>query len=150
MKGERRNMRKVFCTVLTFVLVVSLFAPLSFAAEDDYFRISREVDETNQKIEEMIDKAIEDAENAINAYKEEVKSNNKDSEGIGHTIKDKKDALNKEIQRIIERLVTDTNELAAKMVSKAAEAGIIVECEYVEVEIGNQKVLVDPLIVVGF
>lgn len=40
--------------------------------------------------------------------------------------------------------------MSDKMVKKAAKVGIKVICEYVEVTIGGQKVMVDPLRVVGF
>jgi len=150
MKGERRNMKKVFCTVLTFVLVLSLFAPLSLAAEDDYFRIIKGVDEANLAIEEMISVAIEDADKEMKKYYEDVEKIEKNNKDVDILIVERNIKLDKDITKIIERLVDKTNKVAATMISNAAEAGVVVECEWVEVEVGNQKVLVDPLRVVGF
>ncbi len=125
-------MKKIICTALTIVLVLGLFVPTSFATSNkDYTKIVAEVEKTNQEIEELIEEAIEEAEEVSNS-----KKSNREIE--------------KEIKEIIEELIEDTNKIAGKMVKKAAKVGIIVICEYVEVTIGNQKVLIDPLVVVGF
>lgn len=125
-------MKKFICTVLTIVLVVGLFVPTSFAASNkDYNNIVAEVEKTNEEIEELIQEAIEDAD--------EVLSSNKSQ-----------DKINKEITKIIQKLVKETDKIAGKMIKEAKKVGIVVECEYVEVIIGNQNVMIDPLRVVGF
>lgn len=126
------KVKKFICTVLTIVLVVGLFVPTSFAATNqDYKMIVSEVEETNEKIEELIEEAIEDAEEVLSSNKSQSK-------------------IDKEITKIIEKLVKETDKIAGKMIEKAAKVGILIECEYVEVIIGNQKVLIDPLRIVGF
>lgn len=125
-------MKKFICTVLTIVLVVGLFVPTSFAATDkDYKMIVDEVEKTNEEIEELIQEAIEDAEEVLSSDESQSK-------------------MDKEITKIIEKLVKETDKIAGKMIKKAAKVGILIECEYVEVIIGNQKVLIDPLRVIGF
>lgn len=147
-------MKKFICAVLTFVLVLSLFVPTSFAMEDDYSRIVYEVEKTNIRIENLIDQAIKDVEKEIRKHNQEIiklqnlKENvNKD---IDKLIYESELKLEIKIKQIIDCLIDDTNKLAGKMIKDAAKVGIKVICEYIEVEIGNQKVLIDPLRVVGF
>ncbi len=125
-------MKKVICTLLTVVLLFGLFVPTSFAASNkDYKEIIDQVEEVNEEIEELIEEAIEGAEEVLESKKGQV-------------------YIDKEINKIITKLVRETDKLAAKMIKKAAKIGIIVLCEYVEVTIANHKVLIDPLRVVGF
>lgn len=121
-------MKKLICSVLTLVLVLSLFVPASFAASEDYPWIYKEVMRTNNEIDRLIVNALIEVENVD-------RSN---------------DQANKIINKIIDELVKDTNKLADKMIQEAAKVGIQVICEYVEVEIGGQIVLIDPLKVIGF
>ena len=126
------KVKKVICTVLTIVLVLGLFVPTSFAAsKEDYKEIIEDVEETNQEIEELIQEAIEDAEEVLISNKSQSK-------------------IDKEIAKIISKLIKETDKLAAKMIKKADKVGIIIICEYVEVIIGDQKVLIDPLRIVGY
>lgn len=126
-------MKKLICTVLTVVLVLTLFVPASFAIEDNYIRIVNKVERTNEEIENLIDKALID----VDVEREKYDNDNQEK-------------LDKKIQHIIDKLVDDTNKLAEKMIKSAAKVEIQVMCEYVEVEIGGQKVLIDPLKVIGF
>lgn len=120
-------MKKLICSVLTVVLVLSLFVPASFAASEDYPWVEKEVLRTNNEIDRLVEKAINEVEK-VDA------SNNK---------------VDKLINKIIDELVKDTNKLADKMIKEAAKVGIQVVCEYVEVEIGGQTVLIDPLRIIG-
>ncbi len=121
-------MKKLICSVLTVVLVLSLFVPTSFAASEDYPWVEKEVLRTNNEIDRMIVNALIKVEN----------------------IDKTSDDAYKLINKIIDELVKDTNKLADKMIEEAAKVGIQVVCEYVEVEIGGQTVLIDPLRVIGF
>lgn len=54
--------------------------------------------------------------------------------------------FNRELDRIIERLITVTNKIAQDVIKKAAESGFVVKSEWIEVKIGGRVVLVDPII----
>jgi DNA polymerase III alpha subunit (gram-positive type) len=54
--------------------------------------------------------------------------------------------FNRELDRIIERLITVTNKIAQDVIQKAAESGFVVKSEWIEVKIGGRIVLVDPII----
>lgn len=143
-------MKRFICTVLTLVLVLSLFAPASFATKNDYDKIVAEVAKTNLKIEQLILKAQNDAKKEIekaneeDRYIEDVKGNKE------LLISLNQQKLDKKIDSIIKNLIKDTDGLSENMIKKAKAAGVKVICEYVEVDIGNRKVLIDPLRVVGF
>jgi len=47
--------------------------------------------------------------------------------------------------KIIAQLIDQTNKIAKKTIEFGKKYGIIVECHYVPVEIGNQIVFIDPL-----
>ena len=53
--------------------------------------------------------------------------------------------LESRINKIIADLIDITNEESKKMVEDAEKHGVFVECELIEVELGNQTILVDPL-----
>lgn len=129
------KVKKFICTMLTIVLVFGLFVPTAFADSDDDYEeileeIMEEVEETNEEIDELIEEAIEDVEELLESDKSEQK-------------------IQKEIDKIIRKLVKETDKIAGKMIKEAAKEGIVVLCEYVEVTIGNRKVLIDPLRVIG-
>lgn len=121
-------MKKLICSVLTLVLVLSLFVPASFASSEDYPWIIKEVERTNNEIERLVERAIMEVDKVDSSS----------------------DKADKIINKIIDELVKDTNKLADKMINEAAKVGIEVVCEYVKIEIGGQTVLIDPLKVIGF
>lgn len=121
-------MKRVVCSILTFVLLLSLFVPASYAAKWDYDEIPAQVERTNNEIERLVQEAIEEAE--------------KIDESSKHA--------DKELNKIIDKLVKTTDKIAEKMMKEAAKLGIEVLCEYVPYVIGDQIVLIDPLIVVSF
>lgn len=121
-------MKKLIRSILTIILVLSLLTPASFAAKWDYSEIYNEVERTNNEIERLVEEAIDEAEKIDETSKK----------------------ADKEINKIIDKLVKETNKLAEKIIKEAAKVGVVVECEYVEIEIGGQIVLIDPLIVISF
>lgn len=121
-------MKKLICSILTLVLVLSLFVPASYAAKWDYSEINTEVERTNNEIERLVEQAIQEVEK----------------------VDESNDKAYKEINKIIDKLIKDTNKLADKMIKEAGKVGFEVECKYLGVEIGGQTVLIDPLIVVTF
>ena len=60
------------------------------------------------------------------------------------------DNYNAEIDRIINNLLSVTNSLSAKMIEAAANEGITVYCEWIEVTLGGTTVLVDPLRIANY
>lgn len=119
-------MKRVVCSILILVLVLSLFVPTSYAAKWDYSEIPAQVEITNNEIERLVEEAIKEVD------KIDLNHNN----------------AVKKINNIIEKLVRDTDRIAEKMIKEAAKVGIEVICEYVPYTIGGQTVLIDPLIVV--
>jgi len=55
------------------------------------------------------------------------------------------DNYNAEIDSIINNLLEVTNSMSAKMIEAAANEGITVYCDWVEVTLGGRTILVDPL-----
>ncbi len=236
-------MKKLVSVILTMVFVLSLSVSSVLAAETDYNKILNDVNKTNMEINEMIYRAVEDAEEEAKNYikdlqilekgKDVIKLedeiaelriqlynldnskkdyqdkydkilkelNNKEDqisklvqkqenkmnkllnelqelkleldrfeEGSRNNVKikniinkfeaqidksnkqiqERTDKFNEKIDRIIERLINDTNQKAADMKNRAAGKGITVICELVEIQIGGQNILIDPLRIAGF
>lgn len=124
-------MKRIICAVLTIVLLLGVFVPETFAATSkDHRKIVAKVEKANEKIEKLIKEAIKDVEQVSRSKKSQIK-------------------IEKEIKEIINDLIKDTNKVAHKMIKQAANQGVLVICEYVEVNIGGHKVMIDPLRVVG-
>lgn len=121
-------MKKLICSILTIVLVLSLFVPASYAAKWDYDEIFMVVEQTNEEIDKLIDAAIEEVA-------EVDESSNK---------------ADMEINKIIDKVIKETEKLADKVLKEAGKVGIEIVCDYVEIEIGGRFVLIDPLIVISF
>lgn len=140
-------MKKVLSLGLVFVLVMPLF--MTSFASNDLGWIQDEVDRTNAKIEQMIDKAREDVDRAIQLHEKQVDLI-KLMGRLGNTNVDRlialaEKALDTQIDLRLNRLVRETDREANAMIQKAARYGVTVECEYVEVTIGGKTVLIDPL-----
>lgn len=82
----------------------------------------------------------------IDDIKEKIKKLNEKRESKLNKIE--KDFV-KKLDEMINELIDTTNDKAQKMVNNAAKYGIIVKCEWVEVEIGGRSILVDPLRVIA-
>lgn len=193
---------KKLCTITILVLLFTLmFSAVTFADS-----IVEEVEKTNSRIEQLINKAIDKAnDNALKYLKEIDKKekkirntnrHNKQMEVINkkYELKLEKLGLNKyyydkneedfkriqkqikkvyekfkkrlnkkqaaifeyqykrthELNEIIFKLIEDTNEEAQELKDEAAEEGVTVICELIEVEIDGQKAWIDPLRIVGY
>jgi hypothetical protein len=112
-------MKKVWCFLLAVVFMMSLvsvaWADTGFS-DEDYAKVEKHVDQANAKIADLVEKA--DA---------------------------KADKKNADIDKIIDQLLKQTGHVAQKAIEFGAKYGVVVECEDVEVEIGDQTVIVDPL-----
>jgi hypothetical protein len=120
-------MRKnFFIKTISLVLVIAtvLGSIAAYACIDIYDYINKE----NQKIDFIVDNAVEDANNLID------KGYTSDSEPV---------------QALCEKVAEKTENISDKAIEKAYEEGYIVECNYIEVNIGGNTVLIDPLIVIG-
>lgn len=88
------------------------------------------------KVIDLVNKANEDIE-------KQIMNAQKDVELYIET------GFDEEISERIEYLIEITSQISEKTIEKAAEYGIEVQCEYIEVEIGGTIVLIDPLRIVG-
>lgn len=130
-------MKKFLGFTLTLVLVLSLFTPLAYAADDydiddDVLEIMEEVEEANAEIQQLIDKAVIKADYLMVEYA------------------DYPDILDIKLDRLAKRLIDETNEIAWEVMEEAEEAGVEVYCELVEVKLGYKTVWVDPIYVGGW
>ncbi|WP_432667256.1 hypothetical protein R9X47_12680 [Wukongibacter baidiensis] len=118
-------MKRFLSVVVLSMLLVMVFSATVFAAEDVYSL----VEEANQKIEEKIEEAVEKADEL-------------DPESSKYDVK---------LDKIINKLIKETDKISKKTIKEAKKKyGATVVCEYVEVQIGNRTVLVDPLNVSGW
>ena len=124
--GKGGYMKRLISSILTLVLVLTLFVPASYAAKWDYEEIPAVVEQTNNEIDRLIEEAVYQASQV---------------DELG-------DKAEKEINKIIEKLVKETDKLSEKVIKEAGKVGALVICEYIPVEIGGQIIMIDPLIVV--
>lgn len=151
-------MKKKISLVLSLLLMLSLFMPAVYAEDNSKFNdIVKMVEETNLKIEEEIQKSIEKADYEIakceeeieKLYEERTEADEEELVEIDNKILEFETKLSLNLDEIINDLIEDTNKLANEMVEKAAEEGITVICELIEVEIGGRSVLIDPLKIIN-
>jgi len=107
--------------IVTFILMF-VFSTYSFAGEVDITKVIEDVEQANAKIDQQIEKTV------------------KIVDKLDGDLQDKK----------ISDLIEKTDKIAMKMIEKAIEDGVIVECELIEVEIDGVIYLIDPLRIVGF
>lgn len=112
-------MKKLMCFLLVLIFMMSLvtvaWADVNIS-DKDYAKVEQHVEKANEKIYDLVIKA-----------------------------QDQADKKNANTEKIIDQLLKQTNHFAAKAIEFGEKYGIIVECEYVEVEIGGQTVIIDPL-----
>lgn len=120
-------MKKIAVFTLVFAVVFLLLSPVALAANNDLDKVIFQVEKANEQIYDLIDKAVEKADK----FKD---SKNED----------------KSVEKIISKLIEQTNKISEKTIEKAAKSGAEVYCELIEVEIGGQVVLIDPLIIGGW
>lgn len=121
-------MKKFFSTFFVLILLMSIFGSVALAADNEVLEeVIAKVNEANQQIQGEIDDAVAEANKAMDEYADDPAK------------------LDAELDMIIDELITNTNRIAKTAIDFAAEKGITVVCEYIEVTIGNRTVLVDPL-----
>jgi len=112
-------MKKFWCFLLAVVFMMSLVS-VAWAdtgiSDQDYAKVEKHVEQANAKIADLVEKA-------------DAKANKK----------------NADIDKIIDQLLKQTSHEAEKAIEFGAKHGVVVECVYVEVEIGDRIVIIDPL-----
>ncbi|WBW97127.1 hypothetical protein [Oceanirhabdus sp. W0125-5] len=153
-------MKKKISLMLSLILMLSLFMPTVYAADNNKLnKVIKEVEKANWMIEKEITKSVEKADREMDKYDREIeklenkKANENDQEElnkIDNKIVELKDKRNSKINDIINELIIVTNRIALKTVEKGAKEGVTIQCELIEVEIGGTTVMIDPLIVLDF
>lgn len=124
-----KRIKKVSTILFIMVSMLTLFGPLAMASEIPDVEISqgltKQIEQTNDFIYNEIDKAVNKAEN-------EAHKNQSEQE------------LSQAIDRIIEDLLGKTEKKVDKLIEKATKEGIELEKHYIEVQIHDRIIYVDP------
>ncbi len=121
---------------LTVLLVLSLtiFGSFAFADTGEISDcVSNEVIEDINIANKQIDDKIQDA-----IEKAELKNIKCVDDTMG---------FEEELDEIIAELINEANEIAQEAIAEAADKGVTVYCELIEIEIYDRIVWIDPLIV---
>lgn len=120
-----KKFKKVVALVFIMTSLLTLFGPAALASEITDEGFINKIDQVNDYIYREIDKAVKKAE-------EEAQKNQSEQK------------LNETIDKIIEELIEKTNGKVEKLIDKAAEEGIVLEKSYIEVQIHDRIIYVDP------
>lgn len=124
----------VSAQVTTDSTVTEVTSEVSEASTENLEKVEAIVDKANEKIEKKIDNAVAKSERIVAKYE-----NDKLTEA-------EKDA---KIDELVTGLIDKTNAISLKARTRCEKLGYTVECEWIEVEIDGQIILVDPLYIVG-
>lgn len=116
-----KNCIKIIVFVLLGVLMV---CPFTFADDATLEKVNTAVEKNNAKVNDMIDKAVVVADILV------------------------KNNVSPDV--IIGTLIDRAEQLTAVTIKNAAKDSVTVICEYVEVQIGGETVLVDPSRVINY
>ncbi|WMJ78443.1 MULTISPECIES: hypothetical protein [unclassified Sedimentibacter] len=124
-----KGIKKTASLLVIMIGILALLGPVAQAYQKSEQNISQEllimIEETNNYIYKEIDKAVEKAEKEV--------------------LKDQSEQqLNRSIDRIIENLLRKTSRKVDLLIKKAAREGVVLTKTYVEVQIYDRVVLVDP------
>ncbi|MBT2569893.1 hypothetical protein [Planococcus sp. ISL-110] len=104
-----------------------------------------EVNETNEKIYEEINKAVAKSEKMYAKFLEE-KSKHQDEAKQAKLTEDYEGKSDK----LISNLKVKTEKMTLKGIEKAEKAGLSVEIEWVLIKFADREELIDPMVVVGW
>lgn len=121
-----KRLKKLMVVVFIMASLLTLFGPSALASEITNEGILNKIELTNDYIYREINKAQEKAE------KEALKNQSEQE-------------LNEAIDKIIDQLISKTDGKVEKLIDKAATEGIEIEKSYIEVQIHDRIVIVDPL-----
>ena len=111
-------------------------------SELNYYQEKLKSYDVNSNDNKKVKKEIRTIKKIINALNEEINEIDEEMNALNNE-------MNMEIQKIIDKLIDETNQCSADTRAEAAELGYTVICEWVEVEIADRMILVDPLRVLG-
>lgn len=124
-----KRLKKVISVILIMISLLTLFGPVAFGDEISTGTASevilKKVDKTNDYVYKAIEIAVKQAEIAV------MNESNSDN-------------LDEIIDKIIEKLLEKTEGKVDKLIDQAAEEGIEITKEYIEVVIYGRTILVDP------
>ena len=151
-------MKKIFSIILTASLFLGLSTSVFAASEEDYTKGLQLIEQANLEIDEMIEKAVAEADNLQANYHlelgkvEAMLESTTDHKQVAK-LNEEKDKLttkyNKNLDAVIESVYEETLQLSNETLKEAAEYGVIAECVWVLVEFADRSVWIDPLRVVG-
>lgn len=128
--------------VITLFLVFGMCSPV-FAAQDSTSKVLDLVAKTNDKIEKMIETAIQDGNDLQSQYQNDIANLANDQEKPDEVAK-LTEKYNADLDKLIDDLIDSTNSDVSDLIIKAAKYGDLVESTYVEVTIADRTILVDP------
>lgn len=148
-------MKKFLGSMVAALLTVFMLSATVSAAQLSSVDIENLVNSTNISIEQEIAKAQNQANilkykydaivDKLEKAQELFPVNSEAYKFISMQIQSAKSKYNDELDELINELVQTTNAMANKTIRIAAENGYTVICEFVEVQIGDRVVLIDPL-----
>ncbi|MDX1805619.1 MAG: hypothetical protein R3267_01175 [Paenisporosarcina sp.] len=151
-------MKKIFTILLTALLFLGLSTSVFASSDEDYTKGIQLIELANLEIEEMIEKAVAEADelqgnydaelNEVNA-KLKITTDGKQQSELNKEIDKLTKVYNKELDKIIHSIYKETFKLSKKTIKEAAKYGIIAECSWVEVTFADRIVMIDPIKVVG-
>lgn len=127
-----KSIKKSISLIFVMTCILALSAPVVFAAEisDNIDEgIMNEIDKTNDYVYKSIDKAKEKADKKVLQSSQNIQ---------------KQESLNDSIDKICDELISKTEKKVDKLIEKAAEVGIEIERTYIEVQIADRTIYVDP------
>lgn len=148
-------MKKILVSIVAALLTVFMTGITVSAAQSSSVDIQMLVNNTNESIEQEITKAQAQAEvlqlkysiitEGLEKAQEMVPADGKAYNFISLQIQAVQSKYNAELDKLIYDLVQTTNAMANETIRIAADNGVTVICELVEVQIGDRVVLIDPL-----
>lgn len=129
--------------VLTLLFSISVSAQVTYeaseaatieASEENLEKVEAIVDKANQRIEKKINNAVEKSQRIVAKFED------------GKLTEAEKDT---KINELVTTLIDKTNAISQKSRTRCEKLGYTVECEWIEVEIDGNVVMVDPLYIVG-
>jgi hypothetical protein len=139
-------MKRTASFLLVAILLISIFGQGVYASTStsDYEKVLQEVEKANLKIDEMIQKAVAEADILHNQV-----LTLQQSDIIDQKIQSEINKLDAKIDQIIAELIVKTDELSRKTIEYGAQYGVALECVYIPVMIGGRLAYIDPLRIIG-
>jgi esterase/lipase len=134
---------KKFSMVLIITLLLTLgICPTAFAEENSTSKIFKAIDKADIQIESLIQAAIQEGNELQNQYQIDIAdlNNKQDADEIAKL----KEEYNQDLDKLIEKLMNTTNNIANKTVIIADKNDITIDCYYVKVKIADRIIWVDP------